>query len=267
MRIGVAIILNLFAMASIAIAGETLPVLKAGGEVYSNVTVMSVSATDIYFTSSGGLANAKLKDLDPALQRHFNFNSTNAAAIEQKQKAANAEYHLQVLNQPAPAVSPDGEPIPPPGAQIEPGTGKQIWAKPLLNQKAPPLYVEKWLTPEPDGRGKFILIDFWTAGSPPSRAVIPLLNSIQHDFAGKVEVISITRESEEIVRQKNDVKIEHHLAVDTKARMEKSIGVTAAPHVIIIDPHGVIRWEGFPLSPGYELTGKVVADIIKQYSN
>ena len=267
MRIGVAILLNLLAMASVAIADETLPVLKAGNEVYSNVTVLSVSATDIYFTSNRGLANAKLKDLDPALQKHFNFNPTNAAAIERKEKDANAEYHIQALKQSAPAVSPDGEPAPLPGAQIEPETGKQIWAKPMLNQPAPPLFVEKWLTPEPDGRGKFILIDFWQPASPPCRAVIPLLNAIQHDFAGKVVVISITRQSEDVVRQTNDVKIEHHLAVDTQARMEKSVGVTAAPHVIIIDSHGVIRWEGYPFLDGYQLTEKVVAEIIKQYSN
>jgi len=129
------------------------------------------------------------------------------------------------------------------------------------------LFVEKWLTPEPDGRGKFILIDFWQTASPPCREVIPLLNAIQHDFAGKVTVITITRQSENAVRQTNDVKIEHHLAVDTQARMEKSMGVTAAPHVIIIDPHGTIRWEGYPFLPGYELTEKVVADLIQQYSN
>jgi len=264
MRIGVAILLNLFAVTFIAVSGEMLQLLQAGDEVYSNVTIMSVSATDVYFTSSRGLANAKLKDLAPTLQKHFNYNPTNAAAIEQRQKTDNATYHLQALKQPAPTVSSAGEPLPPPGGQIEPETGKQIWAKPLLNQPAPPLFVEKWLTPEPDGRGKFILIDFWVAGSPPCRAVIPLLNAIQHDFAGKVEVISITRQSEEVVRQTNDVAIEHHLAVDTQARMEKSIGVTAAPHVIIIDPHGVIRWEGYPFLPGYELTGKVVMDLTEK---
>ena len=267
MRIGVVILLNLFAVACVAVAGETLPLLQAGDEVYSNVTIMSVSATDVYFTSSRGLANAKLKDLAPAMQKHFNYNPTNAAAIEQRQKADNATYHLQALKQPAPTVSPSGEPLPPPGAQFEPESGKQIWAKPMLNQNAPPLYVEKWLTPEPDGRGKFILIDFWTAGSPPSRAVIPLLNAIQHDFPGKVEVISITRQSEDAVRRTNDVAVEHHLAVDTQARMEKSMGVTAAPHVIIIDPKGVIRWEGYPMLKDYELTEKIVADLISQYSN
>jgi len=96
--------------------------------------------------------------------------------------------------------------------------------------------------------------------------VIPLLNAIQHDFAGKVEVISLTRQTEDVVRQTNDVKVEHHLAVDTQARMEKSLGVTALPHVILIDTHGVIRWEGFPFLDGYQLTEKTVADLIKQYS-
>ncbi len=54
-------------------AGEKLPVLKAGSEVYSNVTVTTVSATDVYFTYDGGMANVKLKDLDPVWQRHFHF--------------------------------------------------------------------------------------------------------------------------------------------------------------------------------------------------
>ncbi len=54
-------------MVSFAIGDETLPVLKAGNDSYTNVTVFKVTATDIYFTSDKGLANAKLKDLDPKL--------------------------------------------------------------------------------------------------------------------------------------------------------------------------------------------------------
>jgi thiol-disulfide isomerase/thioredoxin len=267
MRAGAVILLNLLAMASIAVADDTMPALVAGTNTYKNVAVFKVSATDIYFTCDKGIANVKLKDLDPALQKHFNFNPTNVAAIEQKQKADNAEYHLQLLKQPAPVVSPHVELAPPPGGQVEPETGKMIWAKPLLNQNAPPLFVEKWLTPEPDGRGKFVLIDFWQAGSPPSSAVVPLLNAIQRDFANDLAVISITRQPEDTVKQTNDVKIEHYLAVDTQARMEKTLELTAAPHVIIIDPQGVVRWEGYPFQKGYELTEKVVSDIINKYSN
>src|ERR1017187_2932224 len=96
MRIGVVILLNLLAMSSIAIAGETVTVLMVGTNTYRHVAIFKGSATDIYFTSDRGLANAKLKDLDPAMQKHFNYNPTNAAAIEQKQKTANALYYQQV---------------------------------------------------------------------------------------------------------------------------------------------------------------------------
>jgi len=49
-------------------ADEKLPVLQAGGEVYSNVTVTAVSATDVFFTHDQGMGNAKLKDLSPGIR-------------------------------------------------------------------------------------------------------------------------------------------------------------------------------------------------------
>jgi hypothetical protein len=58
---------------------EKFAVLKVGSEVYSNVTVTTITATDIYFLHSRGAANAKLKDLTPELQRHFHFAGTSAA--------------------------------------------------------------------------------------------------------------------------------------------------------------------------------------------
>ena len=84
--------------ATMAQADENLPMLKANGQVYSNVTVFKVTATDIYFTSPQGLANAKLQNLDPDLQKHFHYNSTpqtatnsaNAAHIGQKSATAGA---------------------------------------------------------------------------------------------------------------------------------------------------------------------------------
>lgn len=61
--------------------------------------------------------------------------------------------------------------------------------------------------------------------------------------------------------------IEYFSAIDTKARMKKSVKVTGIPHVLIIDPKGVVRWEGFPLLEGFELTEKVVADILAKPAN
>jgi hypothetical protein len=43
-------------------ADETPTVLRAGNDIYSNVTVTTVSSTDIYFTYRGGLGSAELED-------------------------------------------------------------------------------------------------------------------------------------------------------------------------------------------------------------
>ena len=75
-------------------ADEKLPALQAGSDVYSNVTVLTVSATDVYFTYNNGkgMANAKLKSLSPDLQKHFNYNPAVASTVEQKQALANVAY-------------------------------------------------------------------------------------------------------------------------------------------------------------------------------
>jgi len=87
MHIGAGIWLYLIGTTLVACADETLPVVKVGTEVYSNVTITAVTATDIYFTSAKGVANAKLKNLDPALQKHFKFDAASADAANTKQKA------------------------------------------------------------------------------------------------------------------------------------------------------------------------------------
>ena len=91
---------------SAVLADDKLPVLRCGANIYSNVTVLSVSATDVYFTYNNGrgMANAKLKNLSPDLQRHFHFNPARAAQTEQKQAIANAEYRQQA-GKSRPAVS------------------------------------------------------------------------------------------------------------------------------------------------------------------
>jgi len=262
MRFGGFILLNLLAMASVAMADETLPTLQAAGQTYTRVTVFKVSATDIFFTCDQGMANVKLKDLSPEWQKHFHFNPASAAAIEQKQKADNARYY-QAVAHPSAAAGQSGQD----DAKAEAGTGKKIWATSYLNQQPPPLMVEKWLTPQPDTRGKFVLIDFWATWCGPCRAFIPELNAIHRDFGDKVVVIGISDEPELTVRQMTDPKIEYVIAIDTQARTESAVGVTGIPHVIIIDPKGIVRWEGLPLLKGYELNEKVVADLISKYSN
>jgi len=99
MRARVFSLLGLIALAWSAGADETLPVLKVGINVYSNVTVTTVTPTDVYFTHSGGMGNAKLKQLSPELQKHFGYDVKQATEVEQKQATANTQYHTQLVNQ------------------------------------------------------------------------------------------------------------------------------------------------------------------------
>jgi len=133
-------------------ADEHLATLRVGTEVYSNVTVTSVSVTDIFFTHSRGVDNAKLKNLDPAVQKMFHFDPAKSAAQQADQAKANALYNQAVRNSPPPKRSPAPEPEPEPQ---QPGTANgirdhAIKAKSFLNQAAPSLQIEKWLTDQPD---------------------------------------------------------------------------------------------------------------------
>jgi hypothetical protein len=101
------ILLSLAFLASPIYADEMLPVLKVGSDTYSNVLVTSVSVTDIYFTSNMGMANAKLKDLNPEMQKHFHYDPAKADAAEKKQAADKIQYHLQLLKQPPPRAAVD----------------------------------------------------------------------------------------------------------------------------------------------------------------
>jgi cytochrome c biogenesis protein CcmG/thiol:disulfide interchange protein DsbE len=139
---------------------------------------------------------------------------------------------------------------------------KKLWAKSVIGQKAPEFVVEKWLTPEPNTKGKFVLIDFWATWCGPCRRAIPELNAFQKKFGNKLVVIGVSDEPEDAVKKLNDPKIEYASAIDTKARMKKTLEVSGIPHCIIIDPEGIVRWEGFPFLDNYELTEKVVEGIL-----
>ena len=139
---------------------------------------------------------------------------------------------------------------------------KQMWAKSLLWDDAPKLVVEKWLSKEPQTKGKYVLIEFWATWCPPCRRSIVLLNALHKKFGKDLVVIGISDETEADVRKLKEPAIEYFSAIDTQARMKKEVGVWGIPHAIVVEPGGCVIWEGFPLLKGFELTEATIEKIL-----
>ena len=142
---------------------------------------------------------------------------------------------------------------------------KQLWAKSFLNEKAPELVVEEWISSEPDIKGKFVLIDFWATWCGPCIRAIPELNSFHEKFKENLVVIGISDEYKEKINNFKKVKIEYYSAIDTNETLKNIYQVKGIPHCVLIDPDGIVRWEGFPTLKGEELTEKVISEIIAKY--
>jgi hypothetical protein len=94
---------------------------------------------------------------------------------------------------------------------------------------------------------------------------IPELNQIQKQFGDRLRVVGISDESEATVRKMTTPQMDYAVAIDTKAQLKSEVQVKGIPHVLLIDPKGIVRWKGFPLLRGEELRPKVVSAVIAKY--
>jgi thiol-disulfide isomerase/thioredoxin len=221
MRLGIFIAFGLLAAMS-AWADEKLPLLKTGSDVYSNVTVLSFTATDVFFTYNNGrndkgMANVKLRDLGPELQKHFHYNEAKANVAEQKQTAANAKYYSSITDQPA--VRPPDEsreqPVAAQDSRLSWGTDLPV----ALNQAR--------------SDNKMVLLDF--TGSD----WCPWCIKFDHDVLSTDEFASYAKNKLELVQldfprtkpQSADLK-------QANAELAKRFNVEGYPTYVLLNPSG-----------------------------
>jgi len=233
--------------------------LKVGGRTYRKLIVLGVSETDLYFRYDHGIANVKLKYLEPELQKRFDYDPKAAEEAERRQVQEDAAYHetvaIELTERAQKAMRAAAEAV----ASTEDSLSDPVSNQSLLNRPAPKLDLGKWLGETPATEGKAVLVFFWTTWSVPCRKAIPEMNSFHKKFHDKLVVVGLSAQDEKDVAGVGDVKIDFPVAVDPKGKLAVAAGVTCVPQVLLIDAKGVVRYVGHPAALDASILKKLLA--------
>ena len=151
--------------------------------------------------------SAKLADLEPSLQHHFGFDPQTAATLQAQQAREDLLYRQAARKaaQEAARIS---------AASLNPTNALALMAKSFLDQPAPELMVETWLTDPPDRKGKFVLVDIWATWCPPCRRAIPHLNELHAKFKDRLVIIGLSSEPAKDILRMTEPQIDYAVARD-----------------------------------------------------
>jgi len=232
---------------SLSAGSVSLDFLTVGSNTYSNVTVFDGNGTDLFFRSDRGVGNVKLKYLDAALQRKFNYNSNFAEKAEQQQVANDKLYQENL----AMLVAADrrnelaAQKVELPSLYSQAGLADPVSDNSPIGKTAPSLDSITWEGTKPDLAGKLTLISVWSPKSASCRKWIPAMNALRRALPGKLEVVGITTATRNEIA-KSEPLMEFPCAVDPEGTFVNAAGITDLPCVLLVDTNNVVRYQGHP---------------------
>ncbi|HWB19985.1 MAG TPA: TlpA disulfide reductase family protein [Phycisphaerales bacterium] len=150
-------------------------------------------------------------------------------------------------------------------AEFPKTTGPVQYALDIRGKSAPEFAVNQWKSPQPDLKGKVVVIDFWATWCGPCRQAIPHMNTLQEKFGDDVVCIGLSDESDndfELGLDKYHLNLrrdfKYSVALDNKKRMISAVRVTGIPHCIVMSSDWIVRWQGMPGSLNEATLKKIV---------
>ena len=116
---------------------------------------------------------------------------------------------------------------------------------------------------KPDLKGKIVVVDYWATWCGPCRELIPEMNTWSKKFAKDVVFIGLSDEAPDLVKGfMANTKMDYFIATDPEAKMKGQLGVEGIPHVMVVTPDGIVRWQGWPQDEKDRLTEEKIQQII-----
>ncbi|MFC2078205.1 TlpA family protein disulfide reductase [Candidatus Bipolaricaulota bacterium] len=102
-------------------------------------------------------------------------------------------------------------------------------------------------------RGRVVILDFWASWCVPCRLTLPKLHQLWQGFASRDVVmigVSLDRNEADAVKYLEETRLDDMIAVwesrSASSRVASRYAVSGIPHTLVIDPDGIVQFNGHP---------------------